>query len=170
LKYLFLDVDGVLNCAYTSDRCGKYIGIDDRKVELLRKIIDATDAKIVLSSTWRLGYTRYGESLEGHRQYLNEKLAKQGLSIYSQTDDLSIHGKNRGQEIDDWLSKHDVDEWVVLDDEYFYDFSFYNIMPHWVQTDYYSPSGGLTEEDVQIAIRILNGENAYDVEKDFGRH
>ena len=31
-KICFLDVDGVLNCCTTKDRCCGYVGIDDKKV------------------------------------------------------------------------------------------------------------------------------------------
>ena len=53
MNVIFLDVDGVLNNAYTTDRIKGYIGIDDNKVRLLKQIVDYFDAKIILSSTWR---------------------------------------------------------------------------------------------------------------------
>lgn len=167
MKIIFLDVDGVLNSELTEDHFGMYVGIEDKKVELLKQIIDATGAKIVLSSTWRLGYSRFGTLLEGNRDYLNEKLAKYGLQTFSQTEDLSRHGEQRGKEINDWLEKHDdVDGWVVLDDEYFWDFGVYNIIPHWVKTYFYGNNGGLTPEDVNEAIAILNGDFNYDTTTD----
>lgn len=163
MKIIFLDIDGVLNCSVTKDRCGVFIGIEDSKVMLLKQVVDATDAKIVLSSTWRLGYTRYGNSLEGHHEYLNEKLSKQGLEIYSQTEELSKHGDLRGKEINKWLQEHDdIEAWVVLDDEYFIDFNMYDIPAHLVKTQYYSEHGGLTLEHIQEAIKILNGGSSND--------
>lgn len=116
---------------------------------------------MVLSSTWRLGYTMYGAKLPHHMEYLTKKLAKQGLEIYSVTPDWSRGGRSlRGREIRTWLDENPdppVDEWVVLDDEYFYDFNSYNITPHWVETSYYSRDGGLTDDKVEEAIRVLNG-------------
>ena len=67
MKIIFLDIDGVLNCekAYRSGECN-YVkwnwenGTEDHhqsfcswSKELLNKLIDETDAKIVISSTWR---------------------------------------------------------------------------------------------------------------------
>lgn len=156
MKIIFLDVDGVLNYDGCSARCGFYYGVEDSKVELLKKIIDATGAKIVLSSTWRLGFDNKGHRLEDHAKYLKEKLAKYGLEIYGMTPEVGGWHGQRGREIKLWLTAHEeTDEWVVLDDEYFDDFPENGIMPHWVETyDLY----GLTEEDVEKAINILNGE------------
>ena len=57
-KIVFLDVDGVLNSITTKDRCGPYVGIDDKKVSNLKDIIDATSAKIVLVSSWKEGWKK----------------------------------------------------------------------------------------------------------------
>ena len=64
MKVLFLDIDGVLNNDKTFEEVHDYyvktgyhkveIGLD--MVERLFKIIEATGAKIVLSSSWRLGW------------------------------------------------------------------------------------------------------------------
>ncbi len=158
VKLVFLDVDGVLNCQFTEDRCDGYIGIDDKYVTNLAKIVNAFDnVLIVLSSTWRLGFTRYGQELSNHRRYLNDKLAKQGLVIYDSTPELSRSGEARGYEIYTWLQQHndlDIESWVVLDDEYFYDFNQY-VGDHLVETYYYSEYGGLSDEKVKEAIEVL---------------
>lgn len=84
-------------------------------------------------------------------------MGKYGLEIYDVTDDLGRHGTCRGQEINQWLKQHpDVEEWVVLDDEYYIDFGYYDIMPHHIKTYFYG-DGGLHEEDVEQAIKVLNG-------------
>ena len=84
-------------------------------------------------------------------------MGKYGLEIYDVTDNLSRHGESRGQEINQWLEQHpDVEEWVVLDDEYFIDFVYYDITPHHVKTYFYG-DGGLHEADVEQAIQVLNG-------------
>ena len=163
-KYIFLDVDGVLNCDSTLEQCGGYTGIDDAKVALLKEIVDATEARIVLSSSWRLGYNSRGDSLKGHREYLTQKLSKYGLEIYSMTPQIGRFHSHRGEEIHMWLEAHGgADAWVVLDDDWFEDFNTYGIYPHWIQTYYYD-GDGLTESDVQEAIQILNEGVNYDVE------
>jgi len=47
MNILFLDIDGVLNCCDGS-------GLNTDKAALLKEISDATDCRIVLSSSWRL--------------------------------------------------------------------------------------------------------------------
>ena len=165
MRIIFLDIDGVLNNEDTEDRCGYYIGIEDAKVELLKQIVDETGAKIVLSSTWRLGIDNRGHRLEGHIPYLQEKLGKYGLEVFDKTKQLSKYGDLRGKEIHEWLSRHpDVDGWVVLDDEFFWDFNDYDIPRHRVQTWFYTSrgEGGLTEKNVKQAIKILKGEFDYE--------
>ena len=62
MKVIFLDVDGVLNSDEYFDRIqnldieGIESDIDINKVKLLKKAVDTTGAKVVLSSSWR--YTR----------------------------------------------------------------------------------------------------------------
>lgn len=158
--YFLMLTEGVLNTEYSESRCDGCIGIDGDKVHRLNQIVSATGAKIVLSSTWRLGYTRYGQKLPHHMKYLKRKLRKEGLTIYSVTPELSRTGDSRGIEIHTWLEEHrdeNIVSWVVLDDEWFYDFGQYDIRNHLVDTNYYVPNGGLTDEDVKKAIQILNG-------------
>lgn len=55
MKVIFLDIDGVLN-SRTYDRkrnWNEQTDIDETRLPLIKEIVDATDAKIVLSSTWR---------------------------------------------------------------------------------------------------------------------
>lgn len=50
-KIIFLDIDGVLNNA-KSDISDLFV-IETDLLQILKKIVDSTDASIVLSSTWR---------------------------------------------------------------------------------------------------------------------
>src|SRR6195952_3987096 len=53
MKVIFLDIDGVLNCNGTpNSRKFPYV-VDDKLLARLQKLIDATGAKVVLSSSWR---------------------------------------------------------------------------------------------------------------------
>lgn len=160
MKICFLDCDGVLNCGYSPRSFGRFVGCDDDKLERLKKIIDATGAKIVLSSTWRLDKSKDLIHANGIYDYLIDNLQRYGLEIYDVTENLSRYNDRRGTEINTWLDKHDdVTDWVVLDDQWFYDFSYeeYDIPRHLVETQFYAENGGLQEEHVEQAIRILNG-------------
>lgn len=56
MKLLFLDIDGVCNSRrYAIERAkGGMLGIDPEAAKLVRKIIEQTGCKVVLSSFWRL--------------------------------------------------------------------------------------------------------------------
>ena len=153
-KLIFLDIDGVLNCISTKARCQGCIGIDDLKVKLLKQIIDNTNAKIVLTSTWKTEWNKNLEECDYAGKYLNNKLKKQKLWILDKTED---NGKNRGKGIYDWIKKYNVDNWLVLDDEIFKDYDE-EIVRHWVKTDFYDNNGGLQKNHIEKAIKILNGE------------
>lgn len=176
-KVIFLDVDGVLNCKHTEERIwgedGKfeYVGIEDQKVELLAKIIGATGAVIVLTSTWRKNKVRNvndgltnlddvddattADSLKNGLTpylYLQEKLKKVGLQIFDNTPDSGLVF-GRGREIRAWLDSHpEVSNYVILDDEEFWDFRECGLEDHIVCTRFIS---GLTEDTVEDAIRVL---------------
>jgi HAD domain in Swiss Army Knife RNA repair proteins len=54
MKVIFLDIDGVLNCSKTPNpRKFPYV-VDKRLLGRLKKLLDRTEAKVVLSSSWRL--------------------------------------------------------------------------------------------------------------------
>ena len=83
--------------------------------------------------------------------YLDERLAEEGLRIIDKTEG-SV--SDRGHGIVDWLSKHPVESWVVLDDDIFEDYDECGIMPHLVKTSFYD--GGLKDKHVELAITLLN--------------
>lgn len=154
-KFIFLDVDGVLNCATSESRCGSYVGIDNSKVELLAKIVSATDAKIVLVSSWKLFWFRTDkEEQDELANYLDRKLKRFSLRIIDKTFD---NGDNRGEGIAEWLKKNGWNDcsWIVLDDNVFEDYGKY-VGDHLVKTTW---ANGLTEELAEKAITKLNAEN-----------
>jgi hypothetical protein len=54
MKAIFLDIDGVLNCDATPNpRKLPYI-VDEHLLARFRELVDATQAKVILSSTWRV--------------------------------------------------------------------------------------------------------------------
>lgn len=152
MNIIFLDIDGVLNEAYSQSRAPNgCIGIDDDKVKRLRQIVDATGAKIVLVSSWKSEWSRDPELCGQDAVYMNKKLAKQHLHIIDKTDDNIF---DRGSGIVRWLNKRsDKPSWIVIDDDIFNDYEENGIMPHLVKTRFYV--GGLTDEHVQKAIDLL---------------
>ena len=157
LKIIFLDVDGVLNCSSTTDRCGRYIGIESSKVGLLKQIVDATKAKIVLVSTWKECWYKepcFKGEQDYLADYLDKKLSQQGLKIADKTDDgLSL---KRGSGILDYLSNLkelglEVEKFIIIDDEPF-DYLSSKLTSHLIRTKY---EKGLQENHVRMAIEKL---------------
>lgn len=94
-KFLFLDIDGVLNTDSQLKENG-IIFIDNKKIKILKYIIDKTDANIVLSSDWRIN----NESLS----FITNALNKYDLKIFSVTKQM-IFGY-RDAEIKLWLKEN----------------------------------------------------------------
>lgn len=152
MKVLFLDVDGILNSNDTEDVFKGFIGLDYAGIRLLREIIDETGAEIVLVSSWKhRWYKDNKDSQDDLANYLDQRLAEEGLKIIDKTEGTS----DRGTGIVEWLSKHAVESWIVLDDEIFPDYEVCGILPHLVKTSFYD--GGLKEKHVDSAIKMLNG-------------
>lgn len=102
MKVLFLDIDGVVNNRHTFNRYDGVLGIDPEMAFRVGKIILDTDAKIVLSSSWRLW------------EQAREEVKKRIMDFYDITPSF---GGLRGYEIEDWLSNHpDVTRYAILDD------------------------------------------------------
>ena len=114
----------------------------------MRKIVDATGALIVLSSTWRDDWNVEDESRNGPDfNELRMKFREFGMDFYDRTGVWNTRG--RGWEILAWLEEHEaVESFVILDD---WD-DMGPLRDHLIQTN---SSLGLTEEQVQEAIEIL---------------
>ena len=164
MKIIFLDIDGVINSAFewvpmsergsypintalwdVHDLTPKYIG-------RLNEIVDATGAKVVISSSWRIQYkhTELAKMLKT-QGFTGEVIGE--TPIFSRTPDGVA--QDRGDEIKFWINTHDdIDSFVILDDtdfdgivDYFY--------PQFVHI---KKSTGLLPKHVEQAIKILNAK------------
>ena len=158
IKIIFLDIDGVLNCKTTREtHCGT-IGVEQRFIDLLKEIVEATDAKVVLTSTWRLGWKDLDYGMPTPRTddflYLKDKLAASGIVFLSKTPSSAT--RHRGQEIVKWLQcwgGEPIDEYIIIDDD-IYDLSdTKECQGHIIETSW---SEGLKKGAVNMAIRMLN--------------
>ncbi len=165
-KYLFVDIDGVLNneedivflheTTEKEDRSEEYtrrgFGIStpfsDRNVNNLKHILEETGADVVLSSTWRRsedGREAFQSLLESIG-YFHRFMGCTPVKYYD-----SDWG--RGREITEWLEKHATGEYnyAILDDDC--DMNWGNCMEHFIHIN---GQVGLTYRDRYKAIEILN--------------
>ena len=150
-KIIFLGFDGVLNTEHYQgllqyqgkpwqDEYGAFF--DPKAVKQLKRIIDATDAGIVVESSWK---------------YLGLDAMKELWKVRNLPGTMiditpSLLGKNKGVEIASWLSKHAKQDirYVIIDDEYVI---LDSQLPHFILTN---PYEGITEEQANRAISMLN--------------
>ena len=162
MKAIFLDIDGVLNYEGSISHCGIYLGIDNRRVKRLARIVKATGAKIILSSDWKDKYI-HGlsacEQPDRSAKYLMRKLHKQGLKIYD-TIDKRYEWHERADAILDYINKHNITDYVILDDRMFMGMHEKPLSDHFIKTmaNSWESTSGLSEKLADIAIDILNGD------------
>lgn len=178
MRAIFLDIDGVLNSEAflrrlearhralghegptrpkrdTTCDCFKlYHQIDRDAVARLNRLVAETEAKLVISSSWRklfdppeleailvehgLVAEIFGSTPEGHDE-------PEMLEVFGPLARIF-----RGHEIDFWLRKHpEVDRFVILDDGS--DMAMHK--NRLVQTDC---EEGLLDEHVELAIRVMS--------------
>ena len=175
MKIIFLDVDGVLNCQMDFQvksiyfrkkdmllwfkkllrlchiplprilrRQSMYV-LNKKMVKRLHKIVGATGAKIVVSSTWR----RFKHNLV----YLQENGVDYiDITPIFNTPPSERYGQ-RGAEIQEWIDKHkemNIEKYVIIDDGW--DFLDYQ-RPFYVETQWLN---GLQDKHVKQAIKMLS--------------
>jgi hypothetical protein len=156
MKFLFLDMDGVLctirsHVAADPNASGLMVALDPIGVQLVNRICEASGAKIVLSTAWRVVYgigatITHLRAAGLHNEHIlwtadNEKLAtpsNRGLT-------------SRGNEIKEYLSKNEHEAYCILDDDT--DF-LEEQKPFFVRTHF---ANGIMWEHVNAAVDILGG-------------
>lgn len=142
-KIIFLDIDGVMNnCGQDSaartpaDPELGIIGVDPKFVAILNRIVEATGATIILSSTWRQG--------KKSRAYL----LKKGIKFAGITPRLP--GEPRGKEIAAFLAEHPKNRrYAILDDDT-------DMLPEQMRSFFHvKGSTGLTDELADRVIKHL---------------
>lgn len=119
--------------------------LDPRAIAQLKKIVEATDASIILSSSWR--WNREGKNAV--RRQLREK----GLDFIGTTPCRLDIPLCRDNEIAVWLKEHpEVESFIILDDN---EMNSLALKPFQVKTDF---KDGLTREKAEEAILMLKGE------------
>ena len=151
MKIIFLDIDGVLNSLKYDCNRGETDGnIDKSRLILLKTLISQTDAKIVLTSSWRSHWDPNGENIDEIGKELENVFLECEIKLFDKTPRID---NNRKEEIKAWLKEHnDVDSFVILDD---IKFGWEDLETNVVKTDY-RIGKGLETHHVEKAIKILS--------------
>lgn len=164
MKLIFLDIDGVLN-GYGEDYTYEYITgykdstgcdkhlISKQLVANFNYLVAYTQAKVVVSSTWRLG-----ETVDSMQKILDSVGVV--CEVVGLTDSFNHEHSYRGNEILHWIKGntdktgcdkyYEYKSYVILDDD--------SDMLLWQKDNFVHTDGqkGLTRSDVWKAINILN--------------
>ncbi len=171
MKIIFLDIDGVLNHQrffnerFNARKQDKLDGnlvkkseidreaeeIDPESIENLNELIENTGAKVVISSTWRLGT---------EIETLQAILEKRGFigEIIGKTP-IGCGCCQRGNEIHKWLGDNsdiigeESNNYIILDDD--------SDMLYWQRNNFINVDQyvGLTPKQVYKATRFLTGKS-----------
>lgn len=145
MKVIFLDFDGVIITDET-----KFLSFVPRCVDILKQILEKSNAKIVVSSTWRY------KGLKTMKKMFRDINIDPNIVIditpisrknKLQDDDLLF---GRSHEIHTWLLKNKVESFVVIDDDTF-DLQYYK--DRLITTNSII---GITKKQIEKTIEILN--------------
>ena len=118
MKVIFLDIDGVLN-VYPQGH-DEYGSLFHKNFEdNLKRIVDETGAKIVISSTWRASGLDIMREMWSKRGIPGEVIDITTLTWEPEEEGLDFYERcERGNEIQHWLDEHpEVTNYVILDDD-----------------------------------------------------
>lgn len=139
MKVIFLDFDGVINNIH--HRGPK---INKEFIEAIKKVIALTNAKVVITSSWK----RNREKLE----YGINALIEMGIEIYDCTPNIDCPKmEQREKEINLYLEHHQqIEQFVIIED----DFVMKRLYDHQVLIEH---SDGFTANYIEPTVGILNG-------------
>lgn len=158
-RYLFLDIDGVLNHhAYVNERLAEAMDAEARitqpdpskmfdptAIARVNSLVEAIRAKIVITSSWR------------GRPGLADWLRARGLKgeIIGETPRFPGRRVERGQEIQHWMDVNRVEphQIVILDDAE----DMLHLSHRLVKTSFYT---GILERHVQMAMALFDSQTA----------
>lgn len=181
MKIIFLDIDGVLTheVSNKNENLKDIAHLDEEKIKILKEIVERTNAKIVLHSTWRFYSKKKEEKIYSENYYiLVELLKKYRLEIYDHvpifeskeiiTEAISIEDLiamkpnpelSRASTINEWLKdKQDIESFVIFDD-YIDCWENFNYQDNFIHTYYWGDDEnklGLLPKHIKQATDILN--------------
>lgn len=164
MKYLFLDIDGVLNHEdWYKNKIDQYRNdfkewweacFDPECVARVNHILDVTGARLVVSSSWRIDHSL--------KRYFERFCLPTDFDITPSIRRKDGSWPTRGQEIEVFLQEHPCDNYAIVDDDM--DFTDEQLNYHFVHccADYLSAlqeghegETGLTERKMNELINKL---------------
>lgn len=153
-KIVFLDIDGVLiSVKYAMAQ--RDVPRDEQQIfdpaacRVLYEICTQDQAEIVISSTWRMMYSR---------PWFEQTLASLGcpITVAGMTPNSVRSGVTRGSQIAEWMAKnkgktkgHEILSFVILDDDH-------DMAPNMHRLVQTSPEDGLLPSHIEQAHQILS--------------
>lgn len=168
MNYIFLDIDGVMNNRHdwmskVDNKSEQFHGhrmFCDEAWQLLSDTCKKVNAVVVLSSSWRTGFT-YGEDgkvvVTNSECYLSNKLLeyfnKYNINLVGITDKTCAP---RGKQIMDYIKSNldSHDKFIVIDDGYF-DIKDYISESQFIKTEFET---GLLPEHCKRIIKYFKGK------------
>lgn len=121
MKYIFLDIDGVLAVGwikYQETKWGRIYRFDKKAVALFNQLLEETGAEIILSSDWKKQH-----SLQDMREIFEwNGVIKGPISftvnspLYEQAETREWQAGGRAWEIKEYVERHGITNWLALDD------------------------------------------------------
>lgn len=101
-KIVFTDIDGDYNTPAMRQLADE--AVDMTRVLEVRAICEAHGALVVISSSWRANHPAEAQAL--------------GFPLHEDWRTESRDDRDRGAEVNEWLSRHpEVTQWVIIDDK-----------------------------------------------------
>jgi len=154
MKIIFLDFDGVMDTDYYNHSLEKegLPGYDDygtvfdpKCVQNLKRIIDETEADIVVTSSWKY--------IMSYKDILDMWESRNLPGFVTDVTPSPESRRNRGDEIDAWLKDCDTEcQYVIIDDLDKSNFNEHQLSKLLVVNPYY----GLDDSIAERAIVLLN--------------
>ena len=140
-RIVFLDFDGVLNSEQSIQEFGTRYRFADSSVAALNEVLQKTEARVVITSSWR-------EALSLHE--IIKYLERDGVLARRVVGKTQFLEKERGLEIDGWLCSvpYSLSSYVIFDDRD-------DMAMHHERLVQVNPQVGLSMAQAQRAIEVL---------------
>jgi hypothetical protein len=156
MKIIFLDFDGVMDTSYYDHILSKegkpgndeYGAVfDPYCIRNLKRIIEETEADIVVSSSWKY--------MMSYQDFLNMWTDRGLPGFITDVTPNPVDRRKRGDEIDAWIEECKTEcQYVIIDDLEANNFNEHQIPRLLIVNPFF----GLDEETAERAIQILNAE------------